>query len=511
MSTFTTQDGAFSYIFDFTPRTGDSVWSLSFTSNTSTESLFDSPTLIENISGASGISYSSAFSSPCLALGNPLTQAVKVYKNDSLDNLSGQTGFHLLNELTGVGVSARSGFGSTMAAVDGILAVGAPYSQIGSSPAAGTVFLFSNSLTGGLGVTGNQNWGQLGLITGTESSGNYGHSLSLIQNRTEPLVAGGATGEGSGSGVLYIHNSASSALVKKIIPTGEDIQNFGKSVAFGEVNSVKHVIIGYDYGGTGQLEIYKESSAGLNDYTASQKLAPSISSSGDQYAYVIASQSGQFIVGCPEYEGSGRAFYYTFNQEEGIFTESQQISPSDLGPDQQFGKSVALDGVTAIITSNKDSGKGYVYNFTGNLWSNISSVSGNLNKVSGSFGGDTSGSHSVIIEGKTLIVGTAGEEYSYYFTTGTDAVSTYTGLSFSGSGSKLFDGEGNFLYGYNPDNQTSISGSIFTGGYYTMFVDSVICNSKVDRHAGEGSTGSLNGWVMSGADQLTYFVLNLWN
>ena len=511
MNSFTTQEGGFSYVFDFTPNTGSSVWSLSFTNDSSQQSLFDSPTLIENISGESGISYSSAFSSPCLALGNPLTQTAKVYQNDSLNDITGSDQFYLINDLTGVGLSGRSGFGSTMAGGYGILAVGAPASQVEALEGAGGVFLFSEVVTGGLGATGTSSWGQLGIIAGSEKSGNYGSALGLVQNGTEPLIAGGATGEGGGSGVLYIHNSASSALVKKIIPTGENVRNFGKSVAFTEVNSIKYVIVGYDYGGTGKIEVYKESSQGLNDYTTSQSLGPAVGESGDRYGYVIDSNGGDFIVGSPEYGGSGRAFYYSFNEEAGLFNESQQIYPPDLGPDQQFGKSVAFDGVNGIITSNKDSGKGYVYYLNGNSWTPIASVSGNLNKVSGSFGGDTSGSHSVILEGDTLMVGTAAEEYSYYFTTGTDAESTYTGLSFSGSGGKLFDGDGNFLYGYNTNGQTSLSGSIFTGGYYTMFINSTVCNSKVGRYAGMGLTGSLNGWVMSGASQLSYYTLNLFD
>ena len=122
-----------------------------------------------------------------------------------------------------------------------------------------------------------------------------------------------------------------------------------------------------------------------------------------------------------------------------------------------------------------------------------------------------SGSHATVFEGNTLLVGTANEEYSYYFTAAPSITSTYTGLSFSGSGGKLFDGEGNFLYGYNTDNQTSISGGVFTGGYYTMFVNSVICNSKVARNAGSGLTGFLNSWTMSGASELSYYTMNLWN
>ena len=511
MSDFPVQHGDFGYVFDFTPQTGNAIWSLNFGYDNASPSLYQNPSEVQNISGQSGISYSAALSKPYLLLSDPSTRSVAVYKNDSLDSVTGLNTFYNVNKLTGYGVAAPSGFGSVVAGLDGIGAVAAPYSAIGPASGAGAVFLFSYVLTGGLGSTGDQDWGQLGLITGTEVSGNYGNSLAMIQSNTEPMVAGGATGEGSGSGVMYLHNSASSKLIRKLTPTGQNVQNFGKSVAFAEVSSIKYAIVGYDHGETGRVKIYAESSVGLNDYTESQDIGPALGHSGDKYAYAIDSNGGTFLVGAPEYGGSGRAFYYTFNEEEGIFGESQQIHPSDLGANQQFGKSLAFDGINGVITSNKDSGKGYIYNLNGNSWSNISSVSGNLNKVSGSFGGDMSGSQTTVFEENVLIIGTANEEYSYYFTTGASTVSEYTGASISGSGGKLFDGEGNFLYGYTSSNQTSISGGIFTGGYYTMFVNSVLCNSHVAREAGDGFTGVLNSWTMQGSETLSYYTLNLWN
>ena len=511
MSDFPVQNKDFGYVFNFTPKTGNAIWSLNLSYSSGSNSLFASPSGIQNISGESGISYSTALSTPYLLLGNPTEERVEVYKNNSLDTLSTTKSFYKINRLTGFGVSAPSGFGSSVVGVDGVGAVGAPYSTIGNFSGAGAVFVFDYILTGGLGSTGINDWGQVTRITGVERSGNYGQALAMIQSDTEPILAGGATGEGSGSGAMYLHNSISSALIKKLTPTGEDIESFGKSVAFAQVDSVKYVIVGYDYGGTGKIQVYKESSEGLNDYTESQKLSPASGKSGDKYAYVIDSNNAEFVVGSPEYGGSGRAFYYTFNEEQGLFEESQQIYPSDLGPDQQFGKSLAFDGVNGIITSNKDSGKGYIYYLNGNSWNNISTVSGDLNKVSGSFGGNMDGSHGTVFEGDVLLVGNASEEYSYYFSTSSSVQTEYTGVSFSGSGGKLFDGEGNFLYGYNSDNQTSISGGVFTGGYYTMFVNSVICNSKVSRNVGDGLTGSLNSWTMSGADQLSYFTMNLWN
>ena len=510
MSNFPVQNGDFGYVFDFTPRTGNAIWSLNLGYASGLPSLFQEPNERQNISGESGISYSVALSKPYLLLANPSTKSVSVYKNDSLESITGINAFYNVNKLTGHGVDSLSGFGSAIAGVDGIGAVGAPYSDIGSTSGAGSVFLTSYILTGGLGSTGDKNWGQLGFITGTEVSGNYGNSLAMIQSNTEPILAGGATGEGSGSGAMYLHNSASSQLIKKLTPTGQDVQNFGKSVAFAEVSSVKYVVVGYDYGETGKVKIYKESAAGLNDYTESQDIGPELGHSGDKYAYVIDSNSGTFLVGAPEYNGSGRAFYYTFNEEEGVFQESQQIYPLDLGANQQFGKNIAFDGVNGVITSNKDSGKGYIYYLNGNSWDNISSVSGNLNKISGSFGGDVSGSHAVVFEGNVLIIGTSNEEYSYYFSTGASVVSEYTGMSISGSGGKLFDREGHFLYGYDSSNQTSVAGGIFTEGYYTMFVNSTICNSHIPREGGNGFTGALNSWTMQGADTLSYYSMNLW-
>ena len=510
---FPVQSGNFGYTFGFSPRTGNGVWSLNMGYQSSLPSLFESPTEVQNLSGQSGMSYSSALSSPYLLLGSPSTERVRVYINEAFVNVSGNNAFVPINELTGFATSGVniSGFGSTVAARGGVAAIGAPDSDIINATGGGVVFLYNDVLTGGMGSTGSEDWGLLGFITGTQLSGSYGKSVALAQLNSSLLVAGGAPNEGSGSGVMYLHNSASQSLIKKLTPTGQDVQNFGKSVAFAEVSSVKYVVVGYDYGETGKVKIYKESAAGLNDYTESQDIGPELGHSGDKYAYVIDSNSGTFLVGAPEYNGAGRAFYYTFNEEEGIFEESQQIYPSDLGADQQFGKSIAFDGVNGVITSNKDSGKGYIYYLNGNSWGNISSVSGNLNKISGSFGGNVSGSNTTVFEGDVLFIGTDNEEYSYYFSTGASVVSEYTGMSINGSGGKLFDGDGNFLYGYNTENRVSISGCVFREGYYTMFVNSTLCNSHASRERrGYGLTGALNSWTTQGTEELSYYALSLW-
>ena len=512
MSNFPIQAGEFDYIFQFSPRTGNAIWGLNLGYTSGAASDFANTSNPQIISGESGVGNSVSLVPPYLFLANSDEEAVEVYHNPSL-NSTGENIFKKTNRLTGNGFTGASGFGY-IARGNGVgVAIGAPYSTAGSALNVGAAFVFARYITGGRGVTGVADWGQLTAFSGTQSGSFYGKSVDVIKSNTNILLAAGAPSENSGSGAVYVHNTSPSVLLKKLTPTGEDIQNFGKDIQFTEVDSIKYIISSYDHGGTGAIDIYKESSKGLNDYERSQTISPSGGSSGDMYGYEIAAADGSFLIGAPEIGGSGGVYYYRFDNDLGIFTESQKIYPAALGGGNAFGKSLAFDGDHAIATANEGSGRGYIYKLQGGLLEYISSVSGSLTSASGAFGGNTSGFRSAAINGNVIVIGENNDpinpNYNYYFTTGGVSVSAYTGISISGSGGKLFDSENNFIYGYSSSKETVISGGVFTGGYFTMFVNNNLCTSHSDRTAGSGYTGVINSWTMNGAETLSSYSLTI--
>ena len=427
-------------------------------------------------------------------------------------------------------------FGSSISATNDAAVIGAPGSQPGWLTGAGGIFYYtmaaSGAETAGIhaanygsrsgwgnygGVTGLGEWGQAGLVSGTSVSGRFGCSCALFfQSGTEEAVSSqmvigaGATGELAGSGRAYVYNArnlvAPSGIGSSgIAPSGSDIANFGKDVEFVRADELTWLGVGYDQGGTGKMDIYKESSMGANDYTYYQTIAGPLAHSGDLFAYNIDSDKSSFIIGAPNAGNSGHVYVCSYNTSSGSFSITQDIYPTDLASGDNFGRSLSFNTGRGVIMSNKNSGKGYLYERASAGWASISVISGTGDGLFGNFSGSGNG---VAFEGNDLIVGT-NTPRSYYFTTGQLDMTLYTGVSISGSGGKVFDSDHNFLYGYDGRVFTEISGTVFSTGYHNIFINQSLVNSRTSRSTGVGNTGILNSWTVNNAQNLSYYSLDV--
>lgn len=507
MSDFPVQSGDFSYSFSFTPKTGVDNWVLNLAYQSGSESLFSAPSEKQVLSGISGASYNVARTESYLFLTDTGSGHVEVFENTFLNTITGNNVFNKINRITGS--SANVSFGKSLTASGGLVAIGDPNKTINSISGVGEVFYFQDYLTGGEGATGTSNFSQMGSVTGEVVSGNFGSSLSLVGYPADQMIlCVGATGQQSGSGNAYIYDTEDEELLQTISPSGNDINEFGKSSAFTEALSLKWLAIGYNQGGTGNADIYKETAEGTQQFEFFQKISGK--ESGDMFGYSIDPFGSSFAIGAPNLSGgSGAAYIYDYNTSLATFVNSQTLAPAEREAGDNFGKNVAFDGVNGIVTSNHNSGKGYLYHYNGSSWQEESTVSGQYNTISGSFGGDISGSHVTVFEGNVLVVGSSKENFAYYFTTGQESQVGYTGLSISGSGGKLYDSDGNFIYGYNRSQSQNISGSVFTGGYYTIFANGYLLNSNASREAGVGNSEPLNYWTMTGQDTLENYMLQI--
>ena len=509
MATYTTQTGDFDYLFNFTTLTGEHAWDAHLTYTDATSDLWGSPTLIQNLSGLSGISTALEYSAPWLFLGNPQSGIVEVYQSDRNNAGVPEGNFENLNRITGSGIEGVSAFGHSLAASGSIVAIGAPESLIGTVSGAGAVFCNVNYLTGGAGVTGTGGWAQLGYWTGTQLSGNFGSSLAVKTYKTTPLVGIGATGETAGSGAVHLYNGLNLAFVDTITPTGDDVEKFGRAQVFAPVNNLGYLGIATEVGGSGRVYVYKESRAGQNDYTFFQELSGESGHAGDAFGGAMRAVDSTIMIGSPGVGGSGAVYVYEFNTELGAFSQSQALVPTDAAPNQHFGKSLGFGTGIAAIASDLSSGNAYIYLNEGGHWTQTNTVSGDQTTVSGSFGGSASGSENIVVDGNRILIGTSGENDTYYFSTGAPVATTYTGVSFSGSGNKVYDADGNFIYGHAPNTMCSISGGVFNTGTYSIFVNDNLCRSQAPRTVGAGQTGQLNSWTVNGTGAFTYYLLQI--
>ncbi len=505
MSSYTPQSGDFDYAFAFSQGGIEKNWELHLTNQELKNDRWTSPKEIEIFSGISGVAESIEYKNGFLALGCRDSGFVEAYVSN-LNPLGFSAGqFIKLNRLTGEGVTG-SGFAESVAISNENIYSSAPYTVVSTGngsdstllSGAGAVFGFSSFLTGASGVTGTGFFGQVGTITGGETSGFLGSSLdSEMFNGVSIRLGVGATGENAGSGRCYIYDGGNFNKNTTINPSGENVKNFGKAQAFASVNQIGYLAIGCERGLTGKVQIYKESSAGSNDYSIFQELTSPEAHAGDGFGNSIYGRTGHLMVGAPNLGTSGKAYYYNLNQGLGAFQLHQTLSASDAAAGQHFGKSCAFGTGTAVITSDLNKGKGYVYVWQNNHWYETGTVTGSLSTANGSFGGYASGSRATEIADDRILVGSVNEE-GYVFTAATTVTGGYTGVSFSGHEGKLYDSEGNFIYGYPINQVNTVSGGVFTGGYYSIFVNGNLCRAQAPREPGVGLTGALNSWAGTG-------------
>ena len=512
MGTYASQEGDFDYAFSFSTSTGEHSWAVSLTYDSTTETEWSAPTILQNVSGSSGISHSLSYKNGNFLLGDPTNERVEVYESFIDSQGFFTSGFYKVNRCTPYQAVGTSGFGSSVLAIPNAVLVGAPYSSFGTGQSgAGSVFNFSEILTGGNGATGSTSWGQQGFITGREVSGCFGSSFAVRYYNSNPIVAIGATGEAAGSGRSYLYNGASLAYLKTITPTGNAVTDFGKSQAFSDVGNLGYLAIGLNDGGTGKVNIYKESAAGNNNYSFYQQLSGTSPANGDRYGAAIYGLNQALLIGAPGQAGGGKSYYYEFSNESGVFREAQSFKAASVGAGDNFGKSLSFSTEYAVIGSDDKSGSAYIYKRENNQWIEESQISGSLSTISGSFAGGSEGANSIAIDNNRIIIGTQGEKDTYVFTTGLVDLDDYTGLSFSGHHNKLYDSEGNFLYGFGPNASLTVSGGVFTGGYFSMFVNGNLCRARSPRAAGVGRTGALNDWSVTNMSGMSYYYLSILN
>lgn len=218
------------------------------------------------------------------------------------------------------------------------------------------------------------------------------------------------------------------------------------------------------------------------------------------------------MVGAPNDSSKGAIYFYSFNQSSGIFALQQKVVPSNLTVGDHFGKSFDFNQNNAVIGSDNNLGSAYVFDTVGSTWVESVQFSGSLSSINGSFAGSSAGSQAIALDNNRVIIGTSGENEGYLFTTGSDNQDDYSGLAFSGAQNKIYDPNGNFIYGYSDNHLCTISGSVLTGGHYTIFINENLCVSKAPREAGVGLTGAINDWAATGlSEAMSYYSLEIYS
>ncbi len=237
----------------------------------------------------------------------------------------------------------------------------------------------------------------------------FGHSVSIDGN----TVIVGAVRENAFNGSAYIftrdngNNWSQQAKIKATIGGGGVSTFFGWSVSLDSdyaVVGARGYYFPHAVDGRGSVYIFFRNGS---NWLQQKEIQLGI----DDFGISVAINGSTVIVGSPD---EGAAYIYVRNGTN--WTQQARLTISDVTLQHYFGRSVALDGNTAVVGAVGDfdvvdgvrhpfRGSIYIFTRNGNSWSQQAEI-----KASDGVPGDRFGV-SVAIEGDTVIVGADGEGY----------------------------------------------------------------------------------------------------
>jgi len=184
------------------------------------------------------------------------------------------------------------------------------------------------------------------------------------------------------------------------------------------------------------------------DWTETQKLLASDGAAADRFGFSVALDGNTAIIGAEADDDNGNysGSAYVFIRTGTTWTLQQKLLASDGQAGDDFGRSVALDGDTALIgaisyySSPSKTGAAYVFTRTGNVWTQQQKLLATDGVVNDYFG------FSVSLYGDTALIGAAGDDNQ----TGSAYVFTRSSTTWTQQ-QKLFtaDGIANDAFGYS--------------------------------------------------------------
>ena len=293
-------------------------------------------------------------------------------------------------ELTASDGTTNDRFGSSVAAESNTnssstIFVGAP----GHNGSAGSTYVFS-------GAGEPETWTQSAeLVADGEVATDLFGSAIAVANKT--LVVG-APGQDSSAGAMYMFSKKASRWAEKAVVTAPDSSandEFGFSVAIyekaKEAAQLSAGAPGHD-GSMGSLYLFSSTGAEVSETT------PADGTAGERFGWAVA-QYGYYsdLVGAPLQKIRSRGEAYL---------DTQQFTPVE-----GFGSASAISGTTAVVSTSGSHGLGAVavLSNNGSSWSESAQLMG-----SGETPGDGFG-RSVAIDGNTVVVSDPGHNDAYVF------------------------------------------------------------------------------------------------
>ena len=161
---------------------------------------------------------------------------------------------------------------------------------------------------------------------------------------------------------------------------------------------------------------YKNSSKGASyvfvrtgtSWTQQAELTAKDAATGDGLGFSVALSGTTALIGAP-YKNSSKGASYVFVRTGTSWTQQAELTAKDAATGDNFGRSVALSGTTALIGApgkNSSKGASYVFVHTGASWSQQAELTANDAATGDRFG------RSVALSGTTALIGAPGKNPS---------------------------------------------------------------------------------------------------
>jgi protocatechuate 3,4-dioxygenase beta subunit len=254
------------------------------------------------------------------------------------------------------------------------------------------------------------------------------------------LIVVGAYGDGdyafsnglSLSGSVYIFTADAQGVYsqsqKLTAHDGEEFDWFGQHVA---INNGVIVITAHGdddkYDDSGSVYVFKADAQGV--YSQSQKLTPNDAEIYGYFGSSVTLDNGVIVVGA-EFDNdkdynSGSAYVFTADSQ-GIYSQSQKLTASDGTKDDHFGRSIVIDNDMIVVGVSGDDdngvGSGSAYIFTANaqgIYSQSQKLTANDGAEGDYFGRRVALDNGVIIIGSSRFDNDAESRNAYVFTADT--------------------------------------------------------------------------------------------
>jgi hypothetical protein len=290
-------------------------------------------------------------------------------------------------------------FGRSVALDGDTALIGAHRAAVGDNADQGAAYVFTRS---------GASWNLQQKLTAADGadSDRFGHSAAL-DGETALL---GAYGDNSNRGAVYVFTRSGanwSQQQKLEADDGSVHEHFGRSVALNGETALVGAHLAYIGGNSNQGAAYVFTRSGAN-WSQQQKLVAADGAATDLFGSSVALDGETALIGARADVGANgnQGAAYVFTRSGASWNQQQKLAARDGAAGDWFGRSVALDGDTALVGADRanvggltDAGKFYTTTRGPTPWPLIGSNVANDGAAGARFGA------SVALDGETALVG----------------------------------------------------------------------------------------------------------